>query len=123
MARHTIDLQALKQFYTTVLGFSVLGEFTNHHGYNGVFLGKEKADWHLEFTTSATAPKHKADEDDLLVFYTNTRQEYDEIVSNIKKQKQVILQTQNPYWNNRATCIKDPDGYLVVILPKLKHEV
>lgn len=39
-ARHTNDLDKIKSFYINVLGFQLLGEFTNHDNYDGIFIGK-----------------------------------------------------------------------------------
>lgn len=50
-ARHTHNLNSIIKFYTTILKLEVLGNFKNHNGYDGVFLGKENTDWHLEFTS------------------------------------------------------------------------
>ena len=40
-ARHTQNLEKLIGFYTKVLDFKVLGDFKQHNGYDGIFLGKE----------------------------------------------------------------------------------
>jgi hypothetical protein len=39
-ARHTNDLERIKSFYITILGFELLGSFENHNGYDGIFIGK-----------------------------------------------------------------------------------
>ena len=57
-ARHTNDLEAIKSFYITILDFELLGSFENHNNYNGVFLGFQNADWHLEFTVSNEKTNH-----------------------------------------------------------------
>ena len=75
VARHTNDLEKIEQFYITVIGLKKLGEFKNHNNYNGIFLGIEGADWHLEFTTSLEKANHTFDEDDIFVFYTKTTEE------------------------------------------------
>ena len=69
VARHTDNIQKIRYFYTEILGFKVLGEFKDHDGYDGIFIGKENTAWHLEFTTSDKQPNHKFDKDDILVFY------------------------------------------------------
>ena len=48
MARHTVDLQAIEIFYTSIVGLEKLGGFQNHDGYNGIFLGHPYQDWHLQ---------------------------------------------------------------------------
>lgn len=67
-ARHSQDIDRLVKFYTSILNFQVLGEFKNHDGYDGVFIGLKENNWHLEFTENAEIPQSKFDEDDALVF-------------------------------------------------------
>lgn len=115
IARHTTHLKPITDFYTQILGLTILGNFENHDNYNGVFLGKEGLDWHIEFTASTEKAQSKSDEDDILIFYPNTQQEYDEIIFNIKQHNIAIHTAKNPYWNKNGVLIKDPDGYNVVI--------
>lgn len=83
-ARHTSKIESLVYFYTKVLEFEVLGEFKNHDNYDGVFVGKRGESWHLEFTQNEDLPISKFDEDDILVFYPETKSEYNKILENIK---------------------------------------
>lgn len=115
IAQHTNNLKPIIEFYTQILGLTVLGNFENHDNYDGVFLGKESLDWHLEFTTSTEQVQYQFDEDDILVFYPSSQQEYDTIINNIKQNNIAILTAKNPYWNKNGVLIKDPDGYNVVI--------
>lgn len=101
-------------FYCGILGFKVLGNFTNHNGYDGVFIGQENQNWHLEFTVSQDKPKHSFDEDDALVLYPNTMDEYSGIVSRINRNCKTI-NPKNPYWQNNGIAFKDPDGFIVII--------
>ncbi len=57
-ARHTNNLKPLIEFYTKVIGLEIIGNFENHDKYNGVFLGKQDLDWHLEFTESDEKVNH-----------------------------------------------------------------
>lgn len=47
VARHTDNLEPIIKFYRDLLGLEVIGEFTNHDKYDGVFIGKEGLNWHL----------------------------------------------------------------------------
>lgn len=114
-ARHTSKLQAITEFYTAVLGFSVLGSFEGHQQYDGVFLGKPHLDWHLEFTTSKSSVKHSSDADDLMVFYPTDRKEYDAILDTIQKEGIETLEPENPYWRINGTMIRDPDDFRIII--------
>lgn len=116
IARHTSNLQVIIDFYTQNLGLEVLGSFENHNDYDGIFLGKNGLDWHLEFTVSFDAPKHHPDEDDLLVFYINNLEEFEQMKANFKRNKHQVVSSKNPYWNQHALTYLDPDGFRVVIV-------
>lgn len=115
-ARHTNDLEKLKTFYTTILGLEVLGSFENHDNYDGIFLGKQNLDWHLEFTKSNEIIEFNFNEDDILVFYPETLVEYDALIENSNKNKISFMASKNPYWNENGKMIVDPDGYRIIIL-------
>jgi catechol 2,3-dioxygenase-like lactoylglutathione lyase family enzyme len=115
VARHTTNIDTITTFYTQLLGLKVLGDFKNHDGYDGIFLGLADADWHLEFTISAEAPIHQPDEDDLLVFYPNTTEKYQELVNSFEKAKISPINAKNPYWETYGVTYADPDGYRVVV--------
>jgi len=119
LARHTNRLDQLKDFYVNLIGLSVLGEFKNHSGYDGVFIGNANLDWHLEFTQTGELVDHKFDEDDILVFYPETHSEYDNLLERINSLQVVKLIPKNPYWQENGITFKDPDGHTVVI-SKLK---
>lgn len=114
-ARHTNNLENIKSFYINVLGFELLGEFKNHANYNGVFIGKPNLDWHLEFTTSDDEIIHSFNEDDILVFYPETAEEYKLNIETIQKQNICFINAKNLYWNENGKMILDPDGYRIVI--------
>jgi len=115
VARHTNDLKPLIEFYTSILGLEILGSFKNHDNYDGVFLGKQDQNWHLEFTTSLSKVNHKFDVDDILVFYPEQISEYDKVLERIAFYGIERVIPENPYWRNNGIMIKDPDGYCIVI--------
>lgn len=114
-ARHTHHIERIKEFYSTILGLELLGSFEDHDGYSGIFLGKKDQDWHLEFTTSGDKAMHHFDDDDILVFYPQTREEYETILNNIGQHNLPVMQAKNPYWNENGVLIRDPEGYNLVI--------
>lgn len=114
-ARHTNALQPIIDFYTHVMGFEVLGNFENHAGYDGVFLGLPGNDWHLEFTCSEQAPQHQADADDLLVFYCYSEAERQAIVRASMAMGHHPVQSTNPYWQEHGMQLNDPDGYGLIL--------
>lgn len=115
VARHTDDLQPIIKFYTDILGLEIMGEVKNHNNYDGVFIGKKDLDWHLEFTTSNDSADHKADKDDLLVFYVESKKEYIKLNERFKDKGISPVVPQNPYCKENGTTYTDPDGFRVAI--------
>lgn len=118
-ARHTNNLENLITFYTKILGLEILGSFENHNNYDGVFIGKQNLDWHLEFTKSNEVIEFNFNEDDILVFYPETITEYKNLMNTILENNISIIPSKNPYWNNYEASggkmILDPDGYRIII--------
>ena len=114
-ARHTNDLEKLKTFYIVVLGLELLGSFENHNNYDGIFIGKQNLDWHLEFTKSNVLVEFNFNEDDILVFYPEIISEYNEILKRVSDNNIKIIESKNPYWNINGKMILDPDGYRIII--------
>jgi len=115
IARHTNKLKKITKFYINILNLEVLGSFTIHDNYDGVFIGKEKLDWHLEFTSSDELAEHQFDDDDILVFYPTTRNVYNDIIQNIDTHKIKTHKAKNPYWHKNGILIRDPDGYNIIV--------
>ncbi len=115
IARHTQDLAQIVAFYRDIIGLQIVGSFSDHADYGGVFLAGTSAGWHLEFTTSPDLPDHKPDPDDLLVFYVNGHKELGEFKARFDEGGITIEVAKNPYWKNHGILVKDPDGFGVVI--------
>jgi len=115
VARHTVDLEPIIKFYKDILELEIIGEFKNHNNYDGVFLGKEGLDWHLEFTTSLDTPDHDPDKDDLLVFYIESEKEYIKLKQRFENEGISPVVSKNPYWNENGSTYNDPDGFRIVI--------
>lgn len=114
-ARHTKNIEKLTTFYTTVLDFEMIGNFQDHNGYDGVFLGKANQSWHLEFTQDGNLPESKPDDDDLLVFYPESLSDYQKIIDNLEKYQVPILEPKNQYWKENGICFEDCDHYKIII--------
>lgn len=114
-ARHTNNLQQLKTFYIDVLGLELLGSFENHNGYDGIFLGRQNENWHLEFTKSDAVVDFSFGNEDILVFYPNTKVEFELIYQKLAANTIEFLKAKNPYWNENGDMFLDPDGYRIVI--------
>ena len=115
IARHTTDLNRIIDFYGRVLGLKVLGDFRDHLDYSGVFMGLQGENWHLEFTMSKSIPQHQSDDDDLLVFYAPSLEEFAAIKKRFIKNSVRVVKPKNPYWEKNGITFQDPDGFRVVI--------
>lgn len=119
-ARHTTDLKKIERFYTEIVGLEKLGGFENHNNYDGLFLGHSNSNWHLEFTTSNEQPKSKFDDDDILVFYVNSKAEFNQVKKTLNKKKINIEIPKNPYWAENGILILDPDNFKIIF--SIKHQ-
>lgn len=114
-ARHTNELAPLIDFYCGLLDLEILGEFHDHDGYDGIFIGPRGASWHLEFTASGHAPEHRSDEDDLLVLYAGSDAELDHLKAQLDAAGVSKCTARNSYWNQNAALYLDPDGFRVAL--------
>ena len=105
--------------YQQGLGLRVLSSFENHQGFDGVIIGEEGSDFHLEFTfeKGVKAPFCSSPED-LLVFYYSDLQSFDLVSKNLKAAGFKHISSHNPYWNDHGLTFEDPEGYRVVIVLK-----
>jgi catechol 2,3-dioxygenase-like lactoylglutathione lyase family enzyme len=116
VARPSDDLAAVTAFYRDGLGFDVVGRFENHDGFDGVMLGHEGVDYHLEFThergkTVGRAPTAEH----LLVCYLPDRAAWERAVERLQNRGHDPVESHNPYWDRRGRTFEDPDGYRVVL--------
>ena len=114
-ARHTKNLYRIIDFYGRILGLKVLSEFKDHENYDGVFLGIPGESWHLEFTVSNDSPVHIPDEDDLLVFYAESLDEFNSMKEKFVANRVKPVRPKNPYWEKNGITFEDPDGFRIVI--------
>lgn len=71
VARPTDHLTTIAEMYAKGLDFTVLAEFHDHEGFDGIILGHPQQPYHLEFTTQRGHHVGKAPtQDRLLVFVT-----------------------------------------------------
>ena len=116
VARPSDNLDAVVKFYRDGLGFTVLYEFADHDGFNGVMLGRKGADYHLEFTQKLGHKAGKAPtEDNLLVFYLPDEADWNRAVDHMERHGHRPVKSFNPYWDRNGKTFEDPDGYRVVL--------
>ncbi|KAJ4992532.1 hypothetical protein SVAN01_01915 [Stagonosporopsis vannaccii] len=118
IARPTRSIPALLPFYTRGLGFSPIGSFTDHSGFNGVMLGHPTLPYHLEFTEEiGHDPGRAPTQDNLLVFYLPDEGEWSDAVRRMEREGFQAVRSWNPYWDagGRGRTFEDVDGWRVVL--------
>lgn len=116
VARPTDNLDAISEMYCRGLGFSELGRFADHQGFDGVILGHPHHAYHLEFTHHRGVQVGRAlTQDNLLVFYLP-----DEVLWGHQCQQMLsagfhAVASYNPYWDVSGKTFEDSDGYRVVL--------
>ena len=113
-ARHTDRLGEVVSFYRDRLGLPEIDRFTDHEGYDGVFLELPGSGAHLEFTTGGGHDAPSAHPETLLVLYLGSEAAVDAMVATAGVRP---VEAANPYWERNAVTIADPDGWRVVLVP------
>jgi hypothetical protein len=116
VARPTDNLNQISQMYQQGLGFTVLGHFADHEGFDGVILGHSQHPYHLEFThhrgtTVGLAPTS----DNLLVFYIPDADEWQTACAALELAGFKLVTSYNPYWDRFGKTFEDVDNYRVVL--------
>ena len=116
VARPTDHLAAIAEMYATGLGFTVLTQFHDHEGFDGIILGHPQQPYHLEFTTQRGHQVGKAPtQDHLLVFYLPDRDEWEASCAWMFAAGFQRVPSYNPYWDVHGRTFEDLDGYRVVL--------
>ena len=102
--------------YAAGLGFTVLAQFTDHEGFDGVILGHPRHPYHLEFTRQRGHLVGRApSKDHLLVFYIPEADEWAEGCGRMLAAGFRRVPSYNPYWDVHGWTFEDVDGYRVVL--------
>lgn len=116
IARPSDNLSKVVNFYRDGLGFSVLGQFEDHDGFDGVMLGHPGQPYHLEFTHQRGHQVGRAPtQDNLLVFYIPDVEAWQAAVDRMTQAGFSSVPSENPYWDRAGRTFEDPDGYRVVL--------
>lgn len=116
VARPTNRLEALAGQYVRGLGFSVLGGFEDHDGFDGVILGHPHQPYHLEFTCKRGRTVHAApDPDQLLVFYLPDGNAWANACTRMQDAGFRAVAAFNPYWDKQGRTFEDLDGHRIVL--------
>ena len=114
VARHTERLDEVVAFYRDGLGFSEIGGFRDHNGYDGVFLALPGTRAHLELTAGGDHGAPRPHPESLLVLYLGDRAAVEEIAARLDARP---VDPANPYWATHGLTFEDPDGFRVVLVP------
>jgi catechol 2,3-dioxygenase-like lactoylglutathione lyase family enzyme len=112
-ARPSRDLARARAFYIDLLGLADDGGFTDHDGYDGLFL-RLPGGGQLELTTGGPEPA-PGTPDDLLVLYLATDAEVGVVAARLADAGAHQVPSENPYWDRHGVTVLDPAGYRVTI--------
>ena len=116
VARPTDNLAAIAEMYAAGLEFTVLAQFQDHAGFDGVILGHPTQPYHLEFTAQRGHRVGQAPtKDHLLVFYIPDREEWEESCASMLTAGFRDVPSYNPYWDIHGRTFEDLDGFRVVL--------
>lgn len=116
IARPVTDLARARAMYAEGLGLRELGSFEDHEGFDGVMLGREGAEWHLELTHCRAHPVAPAPTpEDLVVLYVPDESAWERACGDVLAAGFRPVASFNPYWDARGRTFEDPDGYRVVL--------
>jgi len=102
--------------YVRGLGLTVLAEFADHDGFDGVILGYPGDRFHVEFTTRRGHHAGRApSEDHLLVLYVPERDTWEAGCARMLGAGFRPVASFNPYWDVHGRTFEDVDGYRVVL--------
>ena len=103
VARPTDHLAAIAEMYAKGLDFTVLAQFEDHDGFDGIILGHPQQPYHLEFTTQRGHHVGKAPtQDHLLVFYLPDQAEWQATCARMLAAGFQRVPSYNPYWDGSS---------------------
>jgi catechol 2,3-dioxygenase-like lactoylglutathione lyase family enzyme len=116
IARPVSDLPRSESMYCAALSLVVLARFQDHHGFDGVMLGRSGMDYHFEFTQCREHPVSPTPTpEDLLVFYLPEREGWRSTCERLVDNGFICVTSFNPYWDVSGRTFEDPDGYRIVL--------
>ncbi len=115
IARPCSDLAAARRFYVDALGLTVLAEFADHEGFDGLIVGEPGARWHLELVHERDVAVARPSVEDLLVFYLPEPGAFAARKACMASHDYPSVTSHNPYWDRDGVTFEGPDGYRVVL--------
>ena len=126
LARPTVDLRRIRTFYEHVVGMTVLGDFADHDGFDGVIFGLFGGRTQLELVHSPHHDVPSPSAEDALVLYHDSVDAAAELTARLRAggAHEVAADdaTLNPYWpRTGSTVFVDPDGYRLIV--SVDHDI
>jgi hypothetical protein len=116
VARPTDNLTKITEMYVNGLGFKLLGSFEGHNGFDGLIIGHENHNYHLEFTHHQGTIVGKAPtKDNLLAFYFSDSSVWVACCKKMTEAGFEQVESYNGYWDVVGKTFEDIDGYRVVL--------
>ena len=115
IARHTERLEEVVAFYRDGIGLPEIGGFSDHDGYDGVFLAVPGTGAHLELTAGGEHGAPAPHPESLLVLYLGDEAAVERVVKRLGVEP---VAPANPYWSEHGVTVADPDGFRVVLVPE-----
>ncbi len=116
VVRPTDDLAPIRDFHVDALQFSVITDFEDHAGFDGLIVGIPGATHHLAFTRKqGFSAGGAATAENLLVFYLPDRAEWESTTQRMRDHGFQPVEPHNPYWLRHGETFEDADGYRVVL--------
>ncbi|MDX6583031.1 MAG: hypothetical protein QOI10_2215 [Solirubrobacterales bacterium] len=115
VARHTARLDDVVAFYRDGLGLPEIGRFSDHDGYEGVFLAIPGTAAHLELTAGGEHGPPESHPESLIVLYLGDDDSVQRVAARMSVQP---VPPANPYWAEHGITLEDPDGFRVVLVPE-----
>lgn len=113
IARHTDRLEEVAAFYRDGAGFCETGRFSDHAGYDGVFLDIPGTGSQLELTTGGDHRAPHPHPESLLVLYFDNQADREAVIARLANTEIVPA---NPYWRVHARAYADPDGFQLLLV-------
>lgn len=115
-ARPTARFDDVLAFYRDGLGLPVLFQFDAGNGTRGAMLGLPDARHHLEFIqappgTDCAPPSRQ----NVLVLHLPEADDVHRLAGALHALGHPAVAPANPYWNDRAVVVEDPEGWPVVL--------
>jgi len=104
IARATMRLAEIRNFYRDVLMLTVIAKFDDHDGFSGVMLGDSAENYHFEFTCETEGVRlPPPSEEQLGVLYLED-EAWNAYVARVRDHGIAVVRAHN-----------DPDGYRIVL--------